>query len=834
MKLKSAYKFLMGPLKTYGKDRNFRRNARYASYIEKYAIDDKMIVYEAFHGKGLVCNPYAIFKYLVNHEDYKDYTHVWAVNNLEADFIKEYSHLKNVKFVRIYGRDYLKAISRAKYLINNVTFPIYFQKREGQVYINTWHGTPLKHLGNDENTAAMDAAKNMIRNMMCCDYFLNQNKFSTDAMKSAFELEDIYKGEFIEEGYPRTDIILNTDTEVMKEKLRKIGIHINKKVVLYAPTWRGTVQKVENNTSRLAEDIKRLKEMVGDEYDILLKLHQLEYKYVDAINEEGIYSIPVEWDANEILSITDILITDYSSIYFDYLVTGKPILFYMYDKERYIDTRGTYIAVTEENMPGPILRNIEEVTNAIKEIEVVKERYAEQYAQAVKQYCAKQDGQVTKRIIDYIFNKQGQVATHKCYAAHKKHILVYGGGFLNNGITTSLLNILNAIDYDKYTVTVVEADKADSRRANLMKLNPNVKIMFRAGQMNCRFLEAYSNKWILRTGVDNAISKKIYPKKLYQREYRRLLGDLDFDIMLDFNGYVPFWDLVFLNSGSKAKKYIYQHNSMLEEYDKIINKKYKHRDNLKMIFQLYKSFDKVVSVSKATMALNKENLKTFTNTDNFTYTNNLIDVAYIEDKLANIEEVTVEGEKYLVENMTSQLGRSEMTLLPQMDLSRVNLVTVGRLSPEKDHDKLLDAFEIICRTHDNISLYIIGDGVLKGQLINKIDRLGLQDKVYLLGQVSNPFYYIKNSSAFILPSNHEGQPMVLLEALTLDKKIIATDIVANRGVLEGGLGELVENSIEGVVAGIEKLLRNEILDYSFNIYDYNKAAFELLEKEILN
>ena len=76
--------------------------------------------------------------------------------------------------------------------------------------------------------------------------------------------------------------------------------------------------------------------------------------------------------------------------------------------------------------------------------------------------------------------------------------------------------------------------------------------------------------------------------------------------------------------------------------------------------------------------------------------------------------------------------------------------------------------------------------------------------------------------------------MVLLEALTLDKKIIATDIVANRGVLEGGLGELVENSVEGVVEGIEKLIHNQINDYNFNIHEYNKAAFELLEKEILN
>lgn len=833
--VKSGYKFISGPIKTYLNNKTFRRNARYATYIEKYQIDPNMIVYESFHGKGMVCNPYAIFKYLVEHEAYKDFTHVWAIRNLDKDLIKQYSHMKNVKFVEIYSRDYLKAISRAKYLINNVTFPIYFQKREGQVYINTWHGTPLKHLGNDENTAQMDAAKNMIRNMICCDYIINQNEFTTQAMKSAFELEDIYRGEFIEEGYPRTDLILNTNTSEMKTRLAKIGININKKVILYAPTWRGTTSRVEDNTKKLVEDIKRLKAEVGNEYDIVLKLHQLEYQYVENIsNEEGIYSIPVNWDVNEVLSITDILITDYSSIYFDFLVTRKPILFYMYDKEKYIDARGTYIEITQDNIPGPIVKTIEEVIDSIHNVEKVKEAFNTQYEDAIVKYCANQDGQVTKRIVEYLFDKKGEVLATKCYAEHKKHILVYGGGFLNNGITTALLNMLSYIDYNKYTVTLVEADKADSRRENLKKLNPNVKVLFRAGAMNCSFLEAYQNKWMLRLGVENAWSKKLFPKNLYQREYKRLLGDLQFDIMIDFNGYVPFWDLVFLNSGSTAKKYIYQHNNMLAEYNKIIKSKYKHRDNLKVIFQLYKHFDKVISVSEPTMLLNKESLLQFTFTDNFKYTNNLVDVEYIKNKLEHIRKATINEVEYIVEEENLASARGSLTVLPKLNKETINFVTVGRLSPEKDHNKLIDAFKIISEKHQQVNLYIIGDGVLKEELSSKIKDLGLENKIFMLGQISNPFYYMKNSDAFILSSNHEGQPMVLLEALMLGQKIIATDIVANRGVLEGGLGELVENSVDGLVDGMEKLINKQIPDYSFNILNYNTKAYNLFEKEVLN
>ncbi|ETI91842.1 MAG: Cps2D [Clostridium butyricum DORA_1] len=833
-KIKSMYKFVVNPIKNYCKDGNFRREARYARYIEKNKIDDKMIMYESFQGKGLLCNPYAMFQYIVNEPEFKDYKHVWVLKELDSSIINKYKSMKNVTFVKIYTREYFKILSKAKYLINNVTFHTCFQKKEGQVYINTWHGTPLKHLGNDENTNSMDAAKNMIRNMICSDYIISQNKFNTNAMKSAFILNDIYRGEFIEEGYPRTDTILNTDINYIKNKLEEIGIKINKKVILYAPTWRGKVGKVTNNTSKLLEDIKILKQQVGEEYEILLKVHQLEYKYIESISkDEGIYSIPVEWDANELLSITDILITDYSSIYFDFLVTGKPILFYMYDKKEYIDTRGTYIDVIQENMPGPISYNINDLVKDIKDIKGVNIKYKKQYDDSVKKYCSNQNGEVAKRIVNYIFKKEGTVLSSTCYNRDKKHILIYGGGFLNNGITTSLLNIVNRIDYDKYTVSIVEADKNDLRRENLKKLNPNAKIFFRSGRMNCRMWEAYANKWVMRIGIDNKLSKHIFPKNLYYRESKRLLGELNFDIMIDFNGYVPFWDFIFLNSNSNAKKYIYQHNDMFQEYEKKINNKYKHRYNLDVIFKLYNKFDKVLSVSSNTMYLNKTNLSKFTECDNFTYTNNIVDVDYINDKLANIETLSLHDSQYIIEKENLLDKKVQLTLLPILDKQYINFVTVGRLSPEKDHDKLIEAFNILHNEYKNIRLYIIGDGVLKNELNNKIKQLELEDSIYMIGQISNPFYYMKNSDCFVLSSNHEGQPMVLLEALTLGQKIVATDIIANRGVLEHNLGELVENNIDGLVEGMEKVIKKQVRNYSFDIYKYNKDAFELFEERIL-
>ncbi len=835
-KLENEIKFILRQISAYMSNPIFRRGARYARGLEKNKINENMIFYESFQGKGLLCNPYAIFKYILENDKRKKYIHVWALKDINSEIKEQYKNNRNVIFVELYSKKYFNYLSKAKYLINNVTFHSIFQKREDQIYINTWHGTPLKHLGNDENTAKIDAAKNMIRNMISSDYIINQNHFTTEAIISAFELNDVYKGEFIEEGYPRTDLILNTDKKGMINRIEDIiGTNVNKKLILYAPTWRGNTKNVVNNTAKMISDINELRNEVGEDYIILLKLHQLEYKYIgDLSNVKDIYSIPVEWDVNELLSVIDILITDYSSIFFDFLVTRKPILFYMYDKESYIDNRGTYIDVTQENFPGPISRNVNELIRDIKDIENVKKKYLENYNRCIEKYSANQDGKVTERIVNYIFNNEKNVITHKCYNQDKKHVLIYGGGFFNNGITTSLLNLLDKVDYTKYSITVVESDKADSRVYNLNRLNENVRILFRSSPINVTLLEKIFEHLAIRFGIDSKISKKIFPKNLYYREYRRLFGNLEFDIMIDFAGYSSFWDYILLNSKSKAKKYIYQHNNMIKEYEKRIGGKYKHKSNLDVIFKLYNKFDKVVSVSEATMKLNKDELSKFTSTDNFTYTNNLIGLKDIEEKLSNIKFLNIENKQYLVEEKYKSTGRYEIVLSPKLDEHYINIVTVGRLSPEKDHSKLIDAFYIITQKFNNMRLYIIGEGVLKEELESKIARLNLKDNVFLLGQISNPFYYIKNASAFVLSSNHEGQPMVLLEALALKQKVVATDIVANRGILKDGLGELVENSVDGLVKGITKIVNNNIVEYTFDPEEYNKFVFEQIEKEILN
>jgi glycosyltransferase involved in cell wall biosynthesis len=162
----------------------------------------------------------------------------------------------------------------------------------------------------------------------------------------------------------------------------------------------------------------------------------------------------------------------------------------------------------------------------------------------------------------------------------------------------------------------------------------------------------------------------------------------------------------------------------------------------------------------------------------------------------------------------------------------INFVNMGRLSPEKGQDNLIRAFAHFHSRYSNSKLYILGQGPLREGLQALIDGLQLNDSVHLLGQLEHPFGFMKKCDCFVLSSHYEGQPMVLLEAMTLEMKIIATDIVANRTVLEDGkYGLLVENSIAGLKEGLYSLVSQEtIFNEKFDYAQYNSLAMTTFYK----
>ncbi|MCJ2146752.1 glycosyltransferase [Bacillus sp. B19-2] len=826
---KRKVRFIIDPLKEYLSNRRVRIRAKYSQYVS-LPIKEKTVLYEAYHGRSISGNCYAIFLKLVQDNDFKDYHHVWVINDISDPMVEELKrNYQNVSFTSVDSNHYLKYLATSKYLINDTSFPFYFVKRDEQIYINTWHGTPLKTLGLDIKNRGMSTHKNIQRNLLHSDYLISPNQFTYEKLLKSHDIYEIYAGKVADIGYPRTDLTLETSGEEVRKTL---NIPLDKKVILYAPTWRGTVGK-ENDTSQvLLDEVMDIQKSMGDDYIVLLKSHYFTFEYFKK-NKLDHLCVPNWYDTNKLLAAVDILITDYSSIFFDFLPLKKPVLFYMIDHQEYEAERGFYLDIN--NLPGPVCENLNELIDKLQNVHVLKKEFSEQYDKYLEEFCYNDDGQASKRLVEMIFKKQNQeqlISTE----TDKQKLLFYCGGFYNNGITMSAINLFDHIDYSKYEVTVIDnANEHKDKWKNIRKLNPKVHVLYRPGVFNKTLKETYEHQLVLRRGIYTDSMSKTAPVKAYQRELKRIIGNAKFDIGIDFGGYNKFWSMLFAFGQFKTRS-IYLHNDMMEEYNKKINGKYKHRKNLKVIFSLYKYYDKVVSVAKSANEENYKNLRQFIpDADRkMVYVDNVIGSKQILKNKDVKNTVQTNGKEYLILREQNEENPNILNIfgLTVPKKENYNFINVGRLSPEKGQEKLINSFAQLHKEFPNSKLYIVGDGPLKKQLTLQAETLGLENDIIFAGQLENPFALLDECDCFVLSSDYEGQGLVLMEAMIVGKPIIATDVTGVRSVLEGGLGLLVENTEEALTEAMKKYITEGIEYRTFDYESYNNHALQLFYKNV--
>lgn len=820
---------IKGIIKTYIKKMNqpsFKRAVQYMNEFKKNKLQENMVLYESFHGNSISDNPYAIFKYLLTNPEYKNFEHIWVVNNILEDnkVYEHYNKFPNVKFVELGTKEYLKYLTKSKYLINNTSFPEYFIPKEDQVYVNTWHGTPLKTLGMDMK-GTINQHANLQRNFLKADFILSPNDFTTEKLLNSHGINNIFNGEVIQHGYPRIDNTLNKDSILEKYLTNTLKIDEDKEIVLYAPTWRGEVGSVTDETEELIRQVKELKSNMNSNQVLVLKVHSLIQKFMTNIDIDDVILIPNWIDTNELLAFTDILITDYSSIFFDFLVTDRPILFYMYDKEKYIHDRGVYLDI--DSVPGPISYNITELSQDLKTKKYGEDRYKKQYTLYKNLYTSYDDGNVTSYYVDKIFKTQNKDIKNK---SNKKNILVYAGGFLNNGVTSSLINLSHNIDYDKYNLIIIDARKTNMIfQNNVKKLNPKATMLYRDGLIQLTYKEWIEYNRFLRYDTFD-ISKNGLFNEISDRELKRLIGNTKIDSVVDFSGYVPFWSLVF-GLSSVRNKIIYQHNDMLSESKKIIKGKQVHKANLDKIFSLYRYYNSVISVGQQTLELNRKNLKNYIGDNYFKYVPNSLneDELFAYQKQKELKNIKIDEKEWLLVDKENLGGKSIYSVIKPLSQQGKNFINIGRLSPEKDQKKLILAFKNFLEIVDNYNhqLYIVGSGILEEELKSLVFRLGLEKNIIFTGQLSNVSELLESMDCFVSSSNHEGQPMTLLESLALKKDIIATNIPGNFSVLGDKYGYIVDNNVESLTKALVQYVNGQIIfNKNFKISDYNQKAMK--------
>jgi CDP-glycerol glycerophosphotransferase len=784
----------------YEEDAGTRDLMEYAEYYETYPIQQRTILYESFMGAAVACNPYAIFRYLVDNPEFSDWQHVWVLNN-PSDAPTEYAGRVNVIFVPRGCDAYRRYLAVSEYLINNVTFPYWFIRRQGQKYLNTWHGTPIKALGRDMKCEFM-AHGNVTRNLLHATHVISANRHTSDVLMRRYDVDGLFSGMLAETGYPRTDLVVTAGASKRCAVLEALGLDGGKPVVLYAPTWRGTQGRPETDKQWLLSTLAALQ---SSDYQLVFRGHH----FMESALQDADITVAVarqSIDTADLLSVVDVLVTDYSSIVFDFLPTGRPIIYYAYDLEEYVESRGLYLDLTE--LPGEICRDADSVRSVIFTKLGATLRDDPRYERAISRYCPYEDGSSTKRVVDFLF-AGSETSVVSRYDDLREAVVMYNGLFPPNGITSSFLNLVEGLsEKELHIATLFEPDKIKMDPVRIQKFESmpdHVKCLAREGRM----VLGPEEIWVLarfkaRRNLDSSEMWEILWSS-FQREYRRLFGSMRHAAFVHFEGYNSLTALI-AASASGVQKSIYLHNDMVEER----NLKLPY---LNMIFRTYNRYDNLVSVSPAMNAVNKRKLcKQFDiGAEKFVSCRNTI----------HVEQILSLCRSPLDSDLASWFGGGSTFL------------AMGRLSPEKDHSKLLRSFATLLKDRPEAKLVILGDGPLKRHIAGLIDDLNLADSVKLAGLRMNPYPALRACDCFILPSNHEGQPMVLLEAMTLGKPIIATDIDGNRGVLSESYGRLVENSEAGLTQGMLDFMNMRDESMSFDPYSYQQIALDEFKRIVL-
>lgn len=313
--------------------------------------DDDLVVFVSFMGKKFNDSPKVIFDYMQAHPEYQRYRCVWAFEHPE-DF-------PNLDTVKIDSPTYFKTVIKAKYWVTNTNIErgLKFKKKE-QVYLNTWHGIALKYIGND-----CPGRKDY--NFDTLNYLVVSGDHDERVFKSAFNASET---SYLRCGMPRNEELWLADENTKAQMRKKLGIPKEKKVILYAPTWRESTDGGKSYSIKPPIHFEDWRKELGDEYIVLFRAHHQTTKVLSVEYNQFVRNVSEYPAVNDLMLAADILITDYSAIAFDYSILGKPILCYAYDYDTYLAERGTYFDINDK-YPNKLCQSETELLQRILKIE---------------------------------------------------------------------------------------------------------------------------------------------------------------------------------------------------------------------------------------------------------------------------------------------------------------------------------------------------------------------------------------------------------------------------------------------------------------------------------
>ncbi|MFG3011395.1 CDP-glycerol glycerophosphotransferase family protein [Streptomyces cinerochromogenes] len=383
--LRGANRAAGGAVERLPRPRMLRTRLRYARDLRR-PLDPNLAVYCAYWGRGYACNPAAI------HAKARELApHLRSVFLVEAG--QEHAVPEGVEYAVIGSRRSWEVLARATYLVNNANFAEGVVKRPGSVHLQTQHGTPLKTMGVDQSTYPVVAAQSgsftkLLGRVDRWDFNLSSNRHSTQMWERAFP----GSYEHLEYGYPRNDVYYTATAADVARIRRELGVPEGATAVLYAPTHRDHHTGFEPGL-----DLEAFCAAAGEDVVVLLRAHYF-YDRGRSRGSDRIIDVTAHRSSEDVCLAADALVTDYSSIMFDYANLDRPIVVYADDWDVYRETRGVYFDLMAEP-PGLVARTPQELAAVFRD-----GSYAGTDARALraafrKRFCQFDDGRAAERVV---------------------------------------------------------------------------------------------------------------------------------------------------------------------------------------------------------------------------------------------------------------------------------------------------------------------------------------------------------------------------------------------------------------------------------------------------
>lgn len=771
----------------------------YNGFYENIKLHPRMILLESRGGNALEGNILRIAQEL-SKEAYSQFTVLLSVKGaVQAEIGKKLCHygVKGIGLVKTGTVRYYYYLAKAKYLVNDTSFPGRFVKKENQVYLNTWHGTPLKKMGTD-NQKERYSMGNVMRNLLQADYLLFPNQYMEEKMTQAYHLDKLYQGAILREGYPRNSVFFS---ETARGNMRRKLNCQNKQVIVYLPTFRGNVERIdlEGQQRTVKNLLQQLDRFLTKDQRLYVRFHPLMGVELSAGEFEHISAVPGQYDINEFLNASDVLITDYSSVFYDYANTDKPIILFTEDEGEYQAERGIYEPLGQ--YPFMQAHSLEDLQKLLNHLDVTPRHSFR------KRYCTYDCKEAAERICRHIFFGKKLCQEYRFSGDGKENILIYAGDLDKNGITTALLNMLSGLDLERFHYFIsFRKSSLEQAPERLDRLPRECGLIPLASEMNMDLWTMVVQGVYLRWGIKLPFMQRRLDKS-YNREWKKHYGGLQFRHVIHYNGYERY--IIALYQRFHGERTIWVHNEMRREIAE------KGNQNPFQLKEAYQEYDHVVVVSPDIY-------------DSTLYISNRADNIVVIGNNHDYQEILHRACKEVEYDSDTEATVSIDTLKEVLDGPWVKFINIGRYSPEKGHERLIRAFERYWAKHKETYLIIIGGtGQLYRQTVELAKASEAGKYIILLKGMKNPMPILKKCQLFLLSSLYEGLGLVMLEADTLGVPVIACDVPGPSGFLKAHKGTLVADSEEGLYQGMIQFAKNEV---PVMHVDYEKLNQENIRK----